>query len=55
MNIDWFTVLAQALNFLVLMWLLKRFLLQADFKRHCGAGKTHRGSACRCGEKRSRR
>ncbi len=26
MHIDWFTVLAQALNFLVLMWLLKRFL-----------------------------
>lgn len=26
MQIDWFTVVAQALNFLVLMWLLKRFL-----------------------------
>lgn len=26
MHIDWFTVGAQALNFLVLMWLLKRFL-----------------------------
>lgn len=26
MDIDWFTVAAQALNFLVLMWLLKRFL-----------------------------
>lgn len=26
MQIDWFTVAAQALNFLVLMWLLKRFL-----------------------------
>lgn len=26
MHIDWFTVAAQALNFLVLMWLLKRFL-----------------------------
>ncbi len=26
MHIDWFTVAAQAINFLVLMWLLKRFL-----------------------------
>jgi len=26
MNIDWFTVAAQALNFVVLIWLLKRFL-----------------------------
>ncbi|MDR0361628.1 MAG: F0F1 ATP synthase subunit delta [Planctomycetota bacterium] len=26
MLIDWFTVIAQAINFLVLMWLLKRFL-----------------------------
>ena len=28
MLIDWFTVGAQALNFLVLVWLLKRFLYQ---------------------------
>ena len=26
MLVDWFTVAAQALNFLVLAWLLKRFL-----------------------------
>ena len=26
MNIDWFTIAAQALNFLVLVWLMKRFL-----------------------------
>ena len=26
MLIDWFTVVAQALNFLILVWLLKRFL-----------------------------
>ena len=26
MLIDWFTVIAQALNFLILVWLLKRFL-----------------------------
>lgn len=26
MLIDWFTVAAQAVNFLVLVWLLKRFL-----------------------------
>lgn len=28
MTIDWFTVVAQAINFLVLVWLLKRFLYQ---------------------------
>src|SRR5512147_2412030 len=28
MLIDWFTVGAQALNFLILVWLLKRFLYQ---------------------------
>jgi len=28
MMIDWFTVIAQALNFLILVWLLKRFLYQ---------------------------
>ncbi len=28
MLIDWFTVGAQALNFVVLVWLLKRFLYQ---------------------------
>ncbi len=26
MNINWFTVIAQALNFLILVWLLKKFL-----------------------------
>ena len=26
MLIDWFTIVAQALNFLILVWLLKRFL-----------------------------
>src|ERR1700685_3195890 len=26
MPIDWFTVVAQAVNFLILVWLLKRFL-----------------------------
>ena len=26
MLIDWFTVVAQALNFLILVWLMKRFL-----------------------------
>lgn len=28
MLIDWFTVIAQALNFLILVWLLKRYLYQ---------------------------
>ncbi|MBF0206382.1 MAG: F0F1 ATP synthase subunit B [Oligoflexia bacterium] len=28
MLIDWFTVIAQALNFLILVWLMKRFLYQ---------------------------
>jgi F-type H+-transporting ATPase subunit b len=26
MNIDWFTIAAQAINFLILVWLMKRFL-----------------------------
>ena len=29
MAIDWFTILAQALNFLVLVWLMKRFLYKS--------------------------
>ena len=28
MLIDWFTVAAQALNFLILVWLMKRYLYQ---------------------------
>ncbi len=28
MLIDWFTVVAQAINFLILVWLLKRFLFK---------------------------
>lgn len=28
MLIDWFTVIAQVVNFLILVWLLKRFLYQ---------------------------
>ena len=28
MLIDWFTVAAQVVNFLILVWLLKRFLYQ---------------------------
>src|SRR5690554_5657252 len=28
MEIDWFTVIAQIINFLILVWLLKRFLYQ---------------------------
>jgi F-type H+-transporting ATPase subunit b len=32
MLIDWFTVVAQALNFLILVWLLKRFLYQPVLK-----------------------
>lgn len=31
MFIDWFTVIAQAINFLVLVWLLKRFLYKPIF------------------------
>ena len=34
MLIDWFTVGAQTLNFLVLVWLMKRFLYQAYPPRH---------------------
>ena len=29
MLIDWFTVCAQAINFLILVWLMKRFLYTA--------------------------
>jgi F-type H+-transporting ATPase subunit b len=32
MLIDWFTVVAQAVNFLVLVWLMKRFLYQPIIK-----------------------
>jgi F-type H+-transporting ATPase subunit b len=32
MLIDWFTVIAQAVNFLVLVWLMKRFLYQPILK-----------------------
>ena len=32
MLIDWFTVIAQLLNFLILIWLLKRFLYQPIIK-----------------------
>ena len=34
MLIDWFTVGAQALNFLILVWLMKRYPLQAHPPRH---------------------
>tara|TARA_R110002124_G_scaffold149220_1_gene314889 strand:- start:10423 stop:11139 length:717 start_codon:yes stop_codon:yes gene_type:complete len=40
MQIDWFTVCAQALNFLVLMWLLKRFLYKPILKA-IAARETH--------------
>ena len=43
MLIDWFTVGAQALNFLVLVWLLKRFLYKPDPRRHRRPGETDRG------------
>ena len=32
MLIDWFTVAAQALNFLILVWLMKRFLYKPILK-----------------------
>lgn len=32
MLIDWFTVIAQAVNFLILVWLMKRFLYQPILK-----------------------
>ena len=32
MLIDWFTVIAQAINFLILVWLMKRFLYQPILK-----------------------
>ena len=32
MLIDWFTVIAQIINFIVLVWLLKRFLFKPVLK-----------------------
>jgi F-type H+-transporting ATPase subunit b len=32
MLIDWFTVVAQAVNFLILVWLMKRYLYQPILK-----------------------
>ncbi len=32
MSIDWFTIVAQAINFLVLLWLMKRFLYKPILK-----------------------
>lgn len=32
MKIDWFTIVAQAINFLVLLWLMKRFLYKPILK-----------------------
>lgn len=32
MNIDWFTLIAQVINFIVLMWLLKRYLYKPILK-----------------------
>ena len=61
MLIDWFTVFAQAVNFLILVWLLKRFLYKPilhaiDDGRNISNGVVHRlGPHClhdlhvRCG------
>ena len=55
MLIDWFTVVAQVVNFLILVWLLKRFLykpiLDAIDAREKRIAKESGG--CRCKNGRS--
>jgi F-type H+-transporting ATPase subunit b len=55
MLIDWFTVAAQAINFLILVWLLKRFLykpvLNAVDAREKAMRKPNRGD---CSTKRAK-
>src|ERR1700678_4797195 len=47
MPIDWFTVVAQAVNFLILVWLLKRFLYQPILR---AIDARERGIAAKCAE-----
>jgi F-type H+-transporting ATPase subunit b len=54
MQIDWLTVAAQIVNFLVLVWLLQRFLYRPITHGHGAAGRAHRNPAVR-GEGRARR
>ena len=51
MLIDWFTVGAQALNFIILVWLLKRFLYKpildaVDAREKRVAQRGHRAGRC---------
>jgi F0F1-type ATP synthase membrane subunit b/b' len=42
MLIDWFTVAAQIVNFLILVWLLKHFLYKAHPRCHRCTGEANR-------------
>ncbi len=52
MLIDWFTVGAQAINFLILVWLLKTFSLPPGTGSHRRARKEDRGKAVGRGDAR---
>ena len=47
MPIDWFTVVAQAINFLILVWLLKRFLTNPSC---CAIDEREKGIAAQLAE-----
>lgn len=40
MKINWFTVIAQVINFLILVWLLRRFLYKPVLNAIAERGKT---------------
>ena len=54
MPIDWFTVVAQILNFIVLIWILKRFLYQPVLKTMSERQERVRKSIAEAGEERER-
>lgn len=54
MPIDWFTVIAQILNFVVLIWILKRFLYQPVLKTMSERQESVRRSISEAREERER-
>ena len=53
MLIDWFTVAAQAVNFLILVWLLKRFLYKPVLAAIDEREKRIATQLARCGKEES--
>jgi F-type H+-transporting ATPase subunit b len=51
MLIDWFTVGAQVINFLILVWLMKRFLYRPSSRHRCAGAANRRGTRGRRREK----